>query len=182
MLPYVIQCKDWDNKLGQCGPFLAALVTITLLCGQTMTAEFHTLLQNTATKCNEEEILSRNVQSKLFLERISESSLHSTGNEIFLVGSNNVLIDIWQCVLLGVFWKSGLVSLELSRRYNCCPILPLPPFCIDAYLTWDRNMCPHNLIHIRRRHCSWKICSDQILWFAQSKSFSLVWLTSGWRW
>ena len=53
VLPYVIQSKDWDNKLGQCGPFLAALVTITLLCGQTMTAEFHTMLQNTATKCNE---------------------------------------------------------------------------------------------------------------------------------
>ena len=47
VLPYdVIQCKDLgDDKLGQCWPFLALLVTITLLCGQTMTLGSHTLLQ-----------------------------------------------------------------------------------------------------------------------------------------
>ena len=78
VLPYVIQCKDWDNKLGQCGPFLAVLVTITLLCGQTMTAEFQTLLQNTATKCNEGKIWCWNVQLKFFLERISSNWFKSS--------------------------------------------------------------------------------------------------------
>ena len=150
-----------------------------------MTAEFHTMLQNTATKCNEGKFWVEMSNPSCFGKEY-QSSLHSKGSEKktwhMKVGSNNILKLIWQCVLLGIIWKSGLVWLGLSRRYNCCPILPLPPSCIDAYLTWDRNMCPHNLIHIRRHHCSRKICSGQILWFAQSKSFRLVWLTSGQRW